>query len=612
VSARSSDVSPSMASPVVRHCQWRWVALTVNLALLAVLVPVLAFPAHFPLSFSSALLLALPLACLLGWLAWRMGIAVDALSTRQVEQQLENDLALCDALLHSALYMLVRVDSDNRFTFVNDAYCEMFGKTRDELIGHTFIPLVHDDDIGATLEAMKGLSAPPHRAVIEQRALTRLGWRWLLWEDTAVVDEAGRIIEVRGVGRDITELKEAQSRAEESNKAKSTFLANMSHEVRTPMNGVVGMTSLLLDSTLDAQQRDYVETIRASGLSLLSILNDILDLSKIEAGRLELETMDFSLPEWLAECSAAMAPRAAQKGLTWHCDMASSLPQRVSGDPGRLRQVLSNLVDNAIKFTERGEITVRIDADSFQQNAQDLDPGSLLLRFTVADTGIGMDEDTQSILFHPFTQADASTTRRFGGTGLGLAICRELAELMNGEVGVQSEPGKGARFWFTARLQLPRQAMQAASTDQDAAVSQVPVWSAFSRHRILVAEDNAVNQRVIIGFMKRVGLEADVVSDGQQLLQALDRNSYDLVLMDVSMPQMDGLQATREIRRREQAGWSGHCDGRSALPVIAMTAHAMHGDRERCMSAGMNDYVSKPVAFRALEQTLARWLTPVS
>ncbi len=409
------------------------------------------------------------------------------------------------------------------------------------------------------------------------------------------------------------ELASARDEAIRSERLKSQFLANMSHELRTPMNGIVGMSGFLLESPLDADQRMFAETIKSSADNLLTVVNDVLDFSRIESGRLELEAADFDVRQALEGSLDLLAEAAHAKGLALTLHVADDVPAGLRGDAGRLRQVVVNLVGNAVKFTERGEVAVDVTCAESRN-------GDVTLRVSVRDSGIGIEPAALARLFEAFVQADGSMTRRYGGTGLGLAISRLLVEKMSGQIGVLSSPGDGSTFWFTATFahQSPSVAAPAPSAFQPAdrgvpmtgdpdAGRRVPglhvpapgAAPAPIGARVLVAEDNVINQRVALLQLRRLGCRADAVANGAEVIGALERVPYDLVLMDCQMPEMDGFEATRRIR-----------DSRAPyrdIPIVAMTANAMNGDRERCLAARMDDYVSKPVSMDELAATVRRW-----
>ena len=420
-------------------------------------------------------------------------------------------------------------------------------------------------------------------------------------------DRQGRGVRMIGSMMDMTErqremeLARSRDAALESARLKSQFLANMSHEIRTPMNSIIGMTDILINTQLTSEQREFVEIVRVSGESLLTIINDILDFSKIEAGKLQFELLDFEPRSTIDEVIMLLVEQAHGKKLQLSTVIGADVPSVVRGDAGRLRQVLTNLVGNAIKFTAHGGVTIRVAKEAESEMR-------VVLRLEIADTGIGVPEDARACLFQPFSQVDASTTRKYGGTGLGLAISKQLVNLMGGQIGCDSTPGKGSTFWFTVQFEktgVAPAALDASLLSLIAAKAPVPLASMVSkdhrkRTRILVAEDNAFNQKVVQRQLREMGFGVDVVADGIEALEAFGRIPYALVLMDCQMPEMDGYACTTEIRRRE--------GGLRHVPIIAMTAHVMKEDHDKCLAAGMDDFLSKPVRVAHLESVVTNWL----
>ena len=502
------------------------------------------------------------------------------------------------SLIESSIDALVMIDPLGIITDLNRQMEMLTGRSREELTGSHSRNYFTDPQ--RVEECIKRVLREGKVTDYELTARHKEGRETVVSCNASIFLYAnGKLQGVFAALRDITELKHAESElraskenAEAANRAKSRFLANMSHEIRTPLNGITGMIGLLLDTGLMPRQSEYAEAVLASADSLIAVINDVLDYSRIEAGELMFESLDLELHEVVEDTLEMLAGKAQAKGIELASFVELQVPTHLRGDAGRLRQVLMNLLGNAVKFTKHGEVSLRISAENVTET-------EAVLRFRVRDTGIGISHDEQARLFEPFVQVDDSATRKYGGTGLGLVISRQLVERMGGNIGLESVPGEGSTFSFTVRFTRQKNVM-AAEKPKLGPVATVSSEQPARPGRILVAEDNAINQLVSLAQLRKLGFAADAVANGIAALAALDRTAYDAVLMDCQMPELDGYAATAKIRCREGAG--------KHTQIIAMTAHAMQGDREKCLAAGMDDYVTKPMRLQELQAALNRCL----
>jgi PAS domain S-box-containing protein len=530
-----------------------------------------------------------------GRLVGALGVSWDSTEQDRNERALGDSEELFRTLSSSCPIGIFRTDLEGHTTYVNPRLSEIWGVPAAELLGNNWKSRLHPADTDAVPDIPIDSVAPGAQIQREYRLLLADGRvRWIQSTAAVVHDRDGKPTGKVGTVDDITERKNtllewqgAKESAEIASRSKDLFLANVSHELRTPLNGVLGMADLLLVSNLSRDQREMAEIVRDSGRSLLMVVNDILDLSRIEAGKLVIERAPFDWNAMIRQVKTLIEPDALKKGLHLEFRQPENIATVLVGDAGRIKQILLVFLTNALKFTAKGGVVVEVAAETLTATSSEL-------LVAVHDTGPGLSLEQQEKLFRPFSQVDPSSTRKHGGIGLGLSIARSLAELMSGRVGVMSEPGEGATFWL--RLVLPTR-------------SDVPIQPSAPQHsettvgngRVLVAEDNPVNQTVALAGLKRLGWQADIANSGTAAFELAASNEYSLILMDCQMPDMDGYLATKKIREWERE------QKREAVPIVALTAHAMRGDREKCLEAGMDDYLAKPFALSELQDMLVRW-----
>lgn len=518
-------------------------------------------------------------------------------SQKRIKQNWEKNFYQTDLILQSITEGICVIDLNGEITFTNRAAKNLLGFQLADLNGRNYEETLFN-------RPKNEIEFCPIRFALTDGEISHVNTETFFRADESsfLVEyicvpliENDEIIGVVLTFEDITErreieiaLAEARDQALKNTRIKSAFLANMSHEIRTPLHGIIGTTNLLAETDLDEKQRRYAEMLKTSANLLLEIINDILDFSKIEAGKLALEMIEFNLRQTIAEVADVFKVLAQRKTLRLLLEIDKEIPQTVLGDSNQLKQVLNNLLSNAVKFTEKGKINLKI-------SVKEKSKKSIILMFEVTDTGIGLDEEVREQIFHPFTQADASTTRRFGGTGLGLAICREIVEKMNGEIGVESKLENGSRFWFTAEFLNVEETANAQETEE------VQIESGENRKnvKILIVEDNEINREVASAMLKNIGIEAESVENGAKAVEFCAKKDLDVVLMDCQMPEMDGFAAAKAIRENQ---------GRGKRPkIIALTASSSFEERQKCFSAGMDDFLTKPLEKNKLIKTLNKY-----
>jgi two-component system, sensor histidine kinase and response regulator len=541
-----------------------------------------------------------------GELAGFHAVARDISERRRVELALRDSEERFRSSFDNAPIGMALVSTSGRFIRVNPALCDIVGYDEEELLAIDFQQITHPDDIDSDLEQVRRMMDGEARSYqLEKRYIHRDGHAiWIQLSVSVVRDDRQRplyfVSQIQNIQERRAMLEEvARSRdiALETSRLKSAFLATMSHEVRTPMNGILGVTALMMETAMTDEQAGYMRLIKESAESLFGVLNDVLDIAKLEAGRMPVAIDEIDIRAIVDEVIAAYHAAASAKHLDLSSVVYRGVPDRIVGDGERIRQVLTNLVSNAVKFTEEGDIMVRVRRDEDRL-------GRAEIRFEIVDTGIGIDPEDVPRLFDQFTQADESSTRRYGGAGLGLAISQRLVQLMSGTIGVDCSQARGSTFWFSLPIGMPGttngSAPIPAHTPPQDVIADAPAFDhPHERLRVLVVEDNPINRMVTLGQLRHHSLEADVAIDGWAALDALSRNSYDLILMDCEMPGLDGFGATEMIRRCEAP--------EEHVVIVAVTAHAMPGARERCLASGMDEYMSKPVASEEITSIIDRF-----
>ncbi len=556
------------------------------------------------------------------WLIWKplRRMPLEALAATETRLLLRDRYQR--ALLDNFPFEVWLKDTDGRILSANQGLARTVGASNaDELVGKSVFDLLPGDQATVFHADDCAVMASRKQTHVEVATRSEEGLTWFETYKAPVMDDNNEITGIVGFSRDITERKRvdveleahrhrleelvterttalsiAKEAAETANRAKSTFLANMSHGLRTPMNAIMGLTAVLLRRSGDPEQIALLDKIQNASSHLLSIINDILDISRIEAERLTLEEVDFRLKSVLESTDSLVSLKAAEKGLILKTEFSAPIADlALQGDPLRLGQILLNLTGNAIKFSSHGTVTTRI-------ALAEQTPTDVLLRFEVSDNGIGISTDDQRRLFRPFEQADGSMTRKFGGTGLGLSICKRLAVLMGGTIGVESKAGSGSTFWFTARFRTPEHRSSKAQGHPNVSAEDL-LRTIYAGSAILVAEDDPVAQEVLRYLLESVRLKVDIAENGAEAVEKSRLNDYALILMDMQMPVMNGLEATRAIRAKPAL---------NQMPIVAVTANAFDADRARCLDAGMNDHLGKPVDPETLYQTVLKWMESTS